>query len=116
MAHVLLDSCVWGGCVDGLKALGHQVDWCGFWEVDPGDEEILEHAFLKKLILVTMDKDFGELVILKGKDHNGLIRLQGFATWQLAETIHYLLSSYEKELMKGALIVANPNRIRLRPA
>ncbi|MFW6147662.1 MAG: DUF5615 family PIN-like protein [Thermodesulfobacteriota bacterium] len=33
------------------------------WPEDPGDEEILARAHNKECILVTLDKDFGELAI-----------------------------------------------------
>lgn len=42
---------------------------------DPGDEEILRLALTEKRILVTLDKDFGELAIVKGMPHCGIIRL-----------------------------------------
>jgi hypothetical protein len=67
--------------MEPLKQQGHDVDWCGLWDKDPGDEQILAHAFQEKRIRFTMDKDFGELVILKGLSHSGLVRLQGFAIY-----------------------------------
>jgi predicted nuclease of predicted toxin-antitoxin system len=41
---LLLDSCVWGKAKSELDDAGHDVVWCGDWEKDPGDEEILSHA------------------------------------------------------------------------
>jgi len=38
--------------------------WAGEWPEDPGDEEILERAHVEGRILVTLDKDFGELAIV----------------------------------------------------
>ncbi|MEX2606711.1 MAG: DUF5615 family PIN-like protein [Kiritimatiellia bacterium] len=114
MARVLLDSCVWGGCIESLRVRGHEVDWCGLWEQDPGDVQILAKAYLEKRILFTMDKDFGELAILKGLPHSGLVRLQGFNASELAHTIHMILVSYESHLAKGALIVATPKKLRIR--
>ena len=116
MARILLDSCVWGGCIEPLRQSGHDVDWCGLWEKDPGDEQILAHAFHEKRILFTMDKDFGELVLLKGLPHSGLVRLQGFASSELAPTIQAILLSHEPQLIDGALIVATPKKLRIRPA
>jgi len=37
----------------------YDVVWAGEWPEDPGDEEILERAYLEGRILVTLDKDFG---------------------------------------------------------
>jgi predicted nuclease of predicted toxin-antitoxin system len=114
MAGILLDSCVWGGCVEPLRLFGHDVDWCGCWDKDPGDMVILNEAFVKQRILFTMDKDFGELAILKGLPHQGIVRLQGFRVTELAGIIHRILQGYEDILIEGALIVVNPKRVRIR--
>lgn len=116
MASVLLDTCVWGGALPELKALGHDVIWSGNCEKDPGDKAILESAYLEGRILVTLDKDFGELAILKGMPHAGIIRLNGFRSLQMAGIIHYLLTRYIQELKEGAIITATPERVRIREA
>ena len=72
--RVLLDSCVWGGAVDVLRAAGHEVDWVGWWAAGPGDEEILRHAAAAGQVLVTIDKDFGELAVVRGMTHTGIVR------------------------------------------
>ena len=38
---LLLDACVWGKAQHALAEAGHDVEWAGDWEEDPGDEEIL---------------------------------------------------------------------------
>jgi predicted nuclease of predicted toxin-antitoxin system len=58
---ILLDTCVWGGARKTLAAAGHDVEWTGNWPQDPGDDTILAHAYQEGRILVTLDKDFGEL-------------------------------------------------------
>jgi len=40
---------------------------------DPGDEEILEWAHREGRVLVTLDKDFGELAIIHERSHCGII-------------------------------------------
>lgn len=65
MASVLLDTCVWGGALPILVDLGHDVVWSGSWPEDPGDMAILSAAYSEQRILITLDKDFGELAILK---------------------------------------------------
>ena len=65
----LLDTCVWGGASKELQAEGHDVIWAGDWPEDPGDDEILERAHREERLLVTLDKDFGELAIVRGMPH-----------------------------------------------
>ncbi|MEX2142303.1 MAG: DUF5615 family PIN-like protein [Pirellulales bacterium] len=81
---LLLDSCVWGGAVQTLRDAGHEVDWCGNWPKDPGDNEILTIAHREGCILVTLDKDFGELAVLHGSPHCGIIRLVDVSAHQQA--------------------------------
>ena len=114
MARILLDSCVWGGALAPLAELGHDVVWSGSWDRDPGDDEILAFAHAEKRSLATLDKDFGELAVLKKRPHSGIIRLSGFRIEEMAGTIHYVVSKYETELTRGAIISANPVRLRIR--
>jgi len=58
---VLLDTCVWGKAKDEVSRAGHDTEWAGDWDHDPGDDEILRLAHAQKRVLVTLDKDFGEL-------------------------------------------------------
>jgi predicted nuclease of predicted toxin-antitoxin system len=60
---VLLDSCISGRAKGELETSGHDVAWCGDWARDPGDEEILRTAHAEGRVLVTLGKDFGELVV-----------------------------------------------------
>ncbi|WP_254055560.1 DUF5615 family PIN-like protein [Leptospira mayottensis] len=62
---VFLDTCVWGGVSKELKALGIDTVWSGDFTKDPGDEEILKMAYEEKRILITLDKDFGELAVFE---------------------------------------------------
>ena len=66
---VLLDACVWGGAISVLRSAGHDVEWVGDWSADPGDEQILATAAAQQQVLVTLDKDFGELVFVRRLPH-----------------------------------------------
>ena len=113
---ILLDTCVWGGVREALRARGHDVIWAGEWESDPGDEEILQHADAQGRILVTLDKDFGELAIVYHKPHCGIVRLVDFSARDQAAVCMQVLERYGKELLNGALVTAEPGRMRIRPA
>ena len=112
---VLLDSCVSGQAVDSIRQSGHDVTWAGHWPADPGDEHILRVAAVESRVLVTIDKDFGELVIVRGTIHVGLIRLVGFRAGEQGPAVVRLLSAYEAELIAGAILTAEPWRVRVRP-
>jgi predicted nuclease of predicted toxin-antitoxin system len=112
---LLLDTCVWGGAKQALEALGHDVVWAGDWAVDPGDEQILATASQEGRILVTLDKDFGELAILHNAPHHGILRIVDFPARQQAVVCQDVLTRHGAELESGAIITAEPGRLRIRP-
>jgi len=114
MPAILLDTCVWGGALQLLAGLGHDVIWSGSWAKDPGDASILAAAHSDQRVLVTLDKDFGELAIVKKLPHSGIVRLSGFRAAQMPAAIHHVVSSYHNELAAGAIITVDPERIRIR--
>lgn len=112
---ILLDTCVWGGAKNALIEAGHDVIWSGDWETDPGDEEIMSMALLQNRILVTLDKDFGEMAIVRGLPHCGIIRLVGIAARTQSTICDAILKRYGLELTAGAIITASEKHIRIRP-
>jgi predicted nuclease of predicted toxin-antitoxin system len=113
--RLLLDTCVWGGAADALRMSGHDVIWSGDWDEDPGDEEILATAHAEGRILITLDKDFGELAVVRRIPHCGILRVAGYPARRQAAVIQAILSSHGTELEAGAVITAEPGRIRVRP-
>ncbi len=113
---VLLDSCVWGPAREGLAKAGHDVAWVGDWPGDPGDEQILATASREGRVLVTLDKDFGELAVVRGQAHSGIIRLVGFLAREQALACLEILGRYGDDLLAGALVTVDPSRVRIRPA
>ena len=112
---LLLDTCVWGGAKKFLAVSGHDVVWTGDWPEDPGDEEILAIAHSEDRILVTLDKDFGELAIVKGKPHSGILRLVNLSAKQQGIVCFRVIQAYGQALQSGAIITVEPDRIRIRP-
>ena len=111
---LLLDTCVWGGACQELETAGYDVIWSGDWDTDPGDEEILAHAHSEGRIIVTLDKDFGELVIVRGKPHHGIVRLVGIPARQQAKYCLFVFEHYSKELEQGAILTVQRERVRIR--
>ena len=112
--RLLLDSCVWSGAVGELRAVGHDVEWAGDWLEDPGDDEILTRAHGERRVLVTLDKDFGELAVVHERPHHGILRLVGFAAQQQAVVCDQVLQAHGAELDAGAIVTAEPGRLRVR--
>lgn len=111
---ILLDTCVWYGVKDELITAGYDVIWAGDWSEDPGDEQILATAHSEGRILVTLDKDFGELAIVRGFPHNGILRLVNLSTKQQIAVCLQVLSRYGQELEAVAIVTAELGRVRIR--
>lgn len=112
---LLLDACVWGGAKQYLQKQGHDVVWAGDWSDDPGDRDILHRAHKEDRILVTLDKDFGEIAILEGIPHSGILRLVDIAARKQGPVCSEVISRYGSELVPGAILTVEPGRVRVRP-
>ena len=114
MMRLLVDSCVCRPAVDDLRAAGHDVVAAHDWPEDPGDAEVLKVSNEENRVLVTLDKDFGELVFVTGAPHRGILRLVNTRAQGQGRAILRILEKYGEELSQGALIVADPRRVRVR--
>ncbi len=111
---VLINSCVAGSVPMALAAAGHEVECVADWPADPGDAAILTHAWNTGQVVLTLDKDFGELAVVRGQLHAGIVRLVGFKTAQQATASVAVLNRYAEELSRGALVTADLGRTRVR--
>jgi predicted nuclease of predicted toxin-antitoxin system len=110
----LLDSCVWGKAKEELIASGHDVVWTGDWTADPGDSAILKRAYEEGRVLVTLDKDFGELAVVFRQAHTGIIRMHKVSARRQAGMVEKILAAHVDELKSGAIVSVNEYRIRVR--
>jgi predicted nuclease of predicted toxin-antitoxin system len=113
--QILLDTCVAGLARDALVNECHDVLWGGEWSDDPGDAEILRRACAESRVLITLDKDFGELSIVQGLPHCGIIRLAGLSSREQGPACVGVLRRYGAELAAGAIVTVERGRVRVRP-
>jgi predicted nuclease of predicted toxin-antitoxin system len=111
----LLDVCASSQSLRTLLAdLGHDVRLAV--DVDPraSDETLLDLAFQEKRVLVTEDKDFGELVFVHRLPHPSIIRFVEMRVEDQVAAMQELLNYYSAELEGGTLIVVTRGRVRIR--
>lgn len=113
---LLLDTCISPRTRSALADSGHDVIWVGDWDTDPGDETILEAAERDSRILITLDKDFGELAVVLGRPHCGIVRLVDIDPREQARACEDVLARHGNELVAGAIATVARDRTRLRPA
>lgn len=98
-----------------LTTLGHDIRLVG--EADPcaSDENVLSVAYQEGRIVVTEDKDFGELVFVQRRPHSGIIRFLDMPVQEQVAAMQELLHGYSADLESSAMIVVTRGRIRIRP-
>jgi predicted nuclease of predicted toxin-antitoxin system len=113
---VVADEGVDRPIVARLRQDGHEVDYVA--EMDPGidDDRVLSHANQQHALLMTADKDFGELVFMQGRLNAGvvLLRLAGVPPTQKANIVSDALAAHGSE-MQGAFSVITDKMLRIRP-
>ena len=86
-------------------------------EMEPGisDDIVLDLANQEADVLLTADKDFGELVFRQGLLTSGilLVRLAGLSPARKAEVVASAVSQHSGEL-PGAFAVLTPGAFRIR--
>ena len=113
--NLLVDEGVDRPIVDELRRDGHQVLYVA--EMDPGisDDVILDRANRQGAVLVTADKDFGDLLYRQGRIHAGvvLLRLAGLSPQAKAEIASTVLKTRGPEV-EDAFSVVSPGSVRIR--
>jgi predicted nuclease of predicted toxin-antitoxin system len=113
--NLFADESVDAPVVQRLRQDGHDVLYVA--ELAPGitDDEVLRDANGRNAILVTADKDFGELVFRQGAIHSGvvLLRLAGLANAIKSEIVAEVCRLRAAELIDSFTVIS-PGQIRIR--
>ena len=111
----LADEGVDGLIVNAVHDDGHDVRWMAEDLGGTKDSVVLEAAVLDARILITEDKDFGELVYRQRLHHRGvvLIRVDGIYNVEKARIVARAIREHEAEL-PGAFTVIQHGTIRIR--
>ena len=103
----LVDECTGPAVAKWLRSLHYDV--FSIYDEAQGldDERIIEKANLDNYILVTNDKDFGELIFRMRRPHKGviLLRLEDERSKNKIAVLQHLLESYSDKLVNNFIIV-----------
>jgi predicted nuclease of predicted toxin-antitoxin system len=113
--NVLADESIDRQIVDRLRQDSHVVRYVA--EMDPGisDDTVLDLANREGALLLTADKDFGELVFRQRRMAVGvvLVRLAGLSPTRKGEIVASAIGRHAMEL-PHAFAVITPGMIRVR--
>lgn len=112
---LLADEGVDRPVVEQLRLAGHQVFYVA--EMAPGisDDRVLDLANEQNALLITADKDFGELVFRLGRIHAGaiLLRLAGLAPETKAQIVTSVVHEHDVRMLNAFTVIA-PGMVRIR--
>lgn len=113
--NFLADESVDRQIVERLRRDGHRVVYVA--EMEPGisDATVLASANSETALLLTADKDFGEMLFRQRLHTLGivLIRLAGLSPGRKAELVASMVNQHAAELPRAFTVIA-PSALRIR--
>ena len=99
-----------------LIGLGHEVLAVADLSPRADDESVIGLALRERCVLLTEDKDFGQLVHANGLDSTGviLLRFPAGSRFGIAEAVADLVNRRGEDLT-GRFVVLQPGRARISP-
>jgi len=96
----LVDECTGPTVARWLRSLGHEVFSVHDDARGMSDKDVLEKAASENWILITNDKDFGEMIFRRQQKHCGviLLRLEDERSTKKIEVLKQLLEQYSERL------------------
>jgi len=116
MMRFLADENVSRLVIERLRSSGFEVISIGETRSGAPDKDVLDAAAAEDCILLTEDRDFGELVIRQRLAVRGMILLEmdRLSNATEADVVAEVVSAHADRLL-GNLLVIEPGRIRVRP-
>ena len=112
---ILLDVCVSARSLQAsLSEWGHDVISVVNIDTRATDDQVLSMALAEDRILITEDKDFGELVFVHGRPHSAIVRLVDLTVPEQIEACRELFENHIDDLSCGSIITIGKSRIRVR--
>ncbi len=111
----LLDVCVSSRSLEAfLVGQGHDV--VSAITIDPhaSDHQLMELALREDRVLITEDKDFGELVFVRHLPHGPIVRVVELTVAEQVRAMEELLDQYSAELIGPVMVTVTRGRMRIR--
>ena len=113
--NLLADEGVERQIIERLRQDDHKVVYIAELEPGIGDNVILRRANATQALLITADKDFGEMVFRQRLVHAGviLVRLAGLLPDTKARVVAEVIRSRGSELLDSFSVIS-PSNVRIR--
>jgi len=105
-----------GEAVEALRSRGHDVTWVRTDSPGASDDQILQRATAEGRVLLTFDKDFGELAYRWGLPASSGVLLFRVAATSPSHVAHLAVVTIEGRAdWAGHFSVIEENRVRMTP-
>jgi predicted nuclease of predicted toxin-antitoxin system len=114
--QILADENVPGDAVNALRQLGYDVVWIRTQAPGASDEYILKQAQVENRLVITFDKDFGELAFRRRLPASSGIILFRISMPNPADTVALIVAALQSRSdWFGYFSVVESDRIRMTP-
>lgn len=112
---ILADESVDHPVYEALKEKGFNIKHVAFIGSGSTDSDVLDIAWRQKRVLLSVDKDFGELAFRVKKPSHGIVlyRLSGLTNHQKAETVLKVFMEHGNDIMNSFVVISR-NQVRIR--
>jgi len=109
----IVDECTGPAVARWLEAGGHDVYSVFDQSRGDDDDEVLRRAVAENRILITNDRDFGELIFREGRSHGGVVflRLHDERSGSKIRVLSDLLAQHAAQLA-GQFVVVTESQVR----
>jgi predicted nuclease of predicted toxin-antitoxin system len=110
----LVDECTGPAVAEWLREQGYEA-FSVFDEAQGmADETVLSKAFDENWILITNDRDFGEMIFREGREHKGVVflRLSDERSANKIEVLRQLLTGYIEKL-PNQFVTVTETKVRI---
>ena len=114
--RLFADECVAGSTIARLRAAGFDITSAAAVSPSVDEEQILATAYQQGRVLITADKDFGELVVRFGRPTRGVVNLAlgDLAAATRARIVAARLTELGDRIL-DSVVTIEPGRVRIRP-
>jgi predicted nuclease of predicted toxin-antitoxin system len=109
----LLDVCTGGYLTNWLREKGFDVKEVREKDKSMTDEDVVKWAEKDNRIIITLDKDFGEIYVANGRKLS-IIRMPDVSAEQRIKLMELILNRYSNKLQQKVIITVSEKRVRIR--
>lgn len=110
----LIDVCAGTRLAKWLREKGHDVLEVREVDCRMTDEDVIRLAEKEQRIIITLDKDFGQLAISTGNLRAAIVRLPDVSLIERKKILENLISRHKSDLESLCIITISKGRMRIR--